>query len=279
MNQIELQVLDYAHFSHDAKDAEAIIFLHFGGRNLMMWEQVLPYFNDKYRLILVDLRGHGKSDVPATGYHIDQMASDVNGVIEHLNVQKAHIVGSSLDAEVALSLAANYAEKVSSLVLEGALYSENGPYGIWQGNDSGFEQYVEGILEQTRNTPDATYSSLDATYSSLDTLVANGLNHFQDAGPALVKALEPVVIYGAYQQNNGNYANIWGKVSSEAYASHYFNYRFEEYYKKVNCPLLMLPDDESFNDERMSSIMKKFSDLTPHGQILEVKGWQHASGW
>ena len=54
-HQINLRIHD-----HD-KDAAPIIFLHFSGANLMMWQPALPYFQDRYRLILVDLRGHGQS--------------------------------------------------------------------------------------------------------------------------------------------------------------------------------------------------------------------------
>ena len=105
VNGIRLQVRE------DASESETIVFLHFSGGNLMMWEGVLPYFQNRYHLITLDLRGHGKSDSPKAGYHINQMAADVVGVMEQLGVQKAYIVGSSLGAEVGLSLPANYPEK------------------------------------------------------------------------------------------------------------------------------------------------------------------------
>ncbi len=124
VNQIELQIREYE------QEGDAIIFLHFSGVNLMMWQRIIPYFQEHYRLILVDLRGHGKSDKPETGYHMDEMARDVIGVMQHLKLERAHIVGSSLGAEVGLSIAANYPEKVISLVCDGALCSEYGPYGI-----------------------------------------------------------------------------------------------------------------------------------------------------
>ncbi len=138
VNQIELQIREYK------QEGDAIIFLHFSGANLMMWQRVVPYFQDRYRLILVDLRGHGKSDRPETGYHVDEMARDVVGIMEHLKLERAHIVGSSLGAEVGLSLAANYPEKVISLVCDGALSSEYGPYGTWEGSETDFEEHVAG---------------------------------------------------------------------------------------------------------------------------------------
>jgi pimeloyl-ACP methyl ester carboxylesterase len=136
VNQVELQVRDYG------GDGEGVIFLHFSGANLMMWQPILPYFQDDYRLILVDLRGHGKSDKPETGYHMDEMAGDVIGIMEHLELDRAHIVGSSLGGEVGLSLAANFPDKVISLVCEGAPYSEYGPYSTWEGSEADFEGHV-----------------------------------------------------------------------------------------------------------------------------------------
>ena len=68
--EVELQVREYA------LAGDTVVFLHFGGGNLRMWDGVVPYFEDKYHLVLIDLKGHGKSDKPATGYHVDQLAEE-----------------------------------------------------------------------------------------------------------------------------------------------------------------------------------------------------------
>ena len=59
VGQVDFEVRDYEHHG------QTIVFLHFSGANLMMWSPVLPYFQDQYRLVLLDLRGHGRSDKPA----------------------------------------------------------------------------------------------------------------------------------------------------------------------------------------------------------------------
>ena len=156
VGSIEVQVREYE------REGDAVIFLHFGGANLVMWQDVVPYFRGDYRLILVDLRGHGKSDKPQTGYHIDEMARDVAGVMTHLKIERAHIVGSSLGAEVGLSMAANDPEKVTSLVCEGALYSEYGPYGVWEGSEAEFKAHVARTLEKRRDTAEPVFASVDA---------------------------------------------------------------------------------------------------------------------
>ena len=61
-----------------------------------------------------------------------------------------------------LSLAANYPAKVISLVCDGALSSEFGPYGTWEGSEQEFQLHIARQLEKMHNTPEATYPSVDA---------------------------------------------------------------------------------------------------------------------
>lgn len=265
VNQIELQIRDFE------RAGAAIIFLHFSGANLMMWQRVIPYFQDQYRLILVDLRGHGKSDKPETGYHIDEMARDVIGVMQHLKLERAHIVGSSLGAEVGLSIAANYPEKVLSLVCDGALSSEYGPYGIWDGSETDFEAHVARQLEKMRAAPETLFPSVDA-------LVDRRREIFEKYG-WWNEYVEAVERYGAYKVDAGKYRQGFGKQAMADYMGHYFHYRFEDYYSKVKCPLLMLPGEDVLDNERETAVMEGLRALAEQAQIVKVGGWLHPYGW
>jgi pimeloyl-ACP methyl ester carboxylesterase len=264
-NQIELQIREYE------QAGEAIIFLHFSGANLIMWQRIVPYFEDHYRLILVDLRGHGKSDKPETGYHMDEMARDIMGIIHHLKLERVHIVGSSLGAEVGLSLAANYPEKVISLVCDGALSSEYGPYGVWEGSEEDFKEHVKRQLENLRNTPETFFPSVDA-------LVDNRRKALEKIG-WWNEYVEAGVRYGAYKIAEGKYSRGFRKHAMENYMQHYFRYRFEDYYRKVQSPLLMLPDEETLENERERTAMEGLRELAKQGEIVEVSGWVHPYGW
>lgn len=264
-NQIELQIREYE------QGGEAIIFLHFSGANLMMWQRIIPYFQGAYHLILLDLRGHGKSDKPGTGYHMDGMARDVIGMMQHLKLERAHIVGSSLGAEVGLSMAANYPEMVTSLICDGALSSEFGPYGIWEGSETDFEAHAARQLERMHNTPEKIFPSLDA-------LVDNSREVLEKYGwwNEYIEAMER---YGAYQQDKGKFTQSFRKPARENYMQHYFHYRFEDYYRKVKCPLLMLPGEDLLENEREKSAMQGLAALAGHAEIVEVNGWMHPYGW
>jgi pimeloyl-ACP methyl ester carboxylesterase len=262
---IELQIREYE------RKAEAIIFLHFGGGNLMVWQRVVPYFQDTYRLILADLRGHGKSDKPRWGNHIDQMARDVAGVMEYLEIDRAHIIGSSLGAEVGLSLAANFPERVISLVCEGALYSEYGPYGIWDGLEADFKKFVYQQLKDLRERAEAVFPSIEA-------LVAARREKFVKYG-WWNEYVEAFTVYDACEISDGKYSFSTQKYSKEEYLERYYAYRFEDYYQKVKCPLLMLPDEEAQQDERIKQAMQGLCKLVSKGKIVAVPGWVHPYGW
>ena len=263
-NQIEMQIREYEH------GGEAIIFLHFSGANLMMWQRVVPTFQDRFRLILVDLRGHGKSDKPDGGYHMDEMARDVEGIMQQLNLESAHIVGSSLGAEVGLSLAANYPERVRSLVCDGALSSEFGPYGTWEGSEAEFEEHVASQLERIRDAPELFFPSIEAFVADRRQLFEkyDWWNEWH----------ETAVRYDAYKLAEGKYRKSFGKKANENYMSHYFYYRFEEYYPKVTCPVLMLAEKEA-DDAREIAAMEGLCQLAGRGEITKISGWAHPYCW
>ncbi|OGN95228.1 MAG: hypothetical protein A2Z71_07810 [Chloroflexi bacterium RBG_13_50_21] len=265
VDHIELQIRDYQH------EGDAIVFLHFSGANLMMWQGAVPYFQGHYRLILVDLRGHGRSDTPANGYHMDHMAYDVAGIMTALKLERAHIIGSSLGAEVGLSLAATYPEKVISLVCDGALSSEYGPYGTWDGPLTDFEKHVTRLLDKMQAAPERIYPSVEA-------LVEKSREDLAEIGwwNEHVEAMER---YGAYRLSDGTYTKSFIKPARFEYMQHYFHYRLEDYYRRVMCPLLMLPGEDVFENKLEQAAMEGLSKLTSQAEIVKVCGWVHPYGW
>lgn len=261
---IELQVREYK------QDGQAVIFLHFGGGNLMMWQGVVPYFQSKYHLVLFDLKGHGKSDKPATGYHIDEMAREVAVSMQELQLAQAHIVGSSLGAEVGLSLAVNYPERVLSLVCDGALFSEYGPYGVWEGTQEEFEAHAAQRLEKIRTTP-------PKEYPSVDDLVEANRKMFEEYG-WWSEVFEAVKRYDAIEIGEGRYIGSWG-LMAEDYTKHYLFSRFEDYYRRLKCPVLMLPDTYPGQSDREKEVMQGLFKLVGRGEIVAVPEWVHPFGW
>lgn len=114
---------------------EPLLLLHPGGfLASFVWEQVTRQLGSNYRIIAVDLRGHGQSDKPEAGYQLEMLASDLEQVLDFLQIDKAHLVGNSLGAETAVVMAAQIPHKVKSLVLlDGGMLPYVGPDGEKEG--------------------------------------------------------------------------------------------------------------------------------------------------
>lgn len=84
---------------------------------LDMWHRVLPAIQDKYRAIVLDNRGVGRSDVPRGPYKISRMAKDVVAVMDAAGIGRAHILGASMGGMIAQELALRFPERVISLIL------------------------------------------------------------------------------------------------------------------------------------------------------------------
>jgi pimeloyl-ACP methyl ester carboxylesterase len=264
-NGVELQVRDHDH------PGDTVVFLHFSGANLMMWERALPCFLDRYRVLLVDLRGHGKSEVPGSGYLMDEMARDVIGVMQQLGIKRAHVVGSSLGAEVGLAMAANHGDRVDSLACDGALYGEYGPYGTWEGTEDGYREHVTHLLEKMRGAPEAAFPSVDA-------LVEHSRSRLATLGwwNADVEAMER---YGARRSGDGSYRKSFSKAARLDYMEHYYQYRLEDYYRRITCPLLMLPESDDVENGSVKDAMEGLRCLAARARIEVVRGWVHPYGW
>ena len=95
-----------------------IVMLHGLGGNLAIWHMhVVPLLRDKFRLTTFDMRGHGRSGMPQSGYTTRHIAEDVRGLMDALGIEKAHLAGHSMGADVSLHFAMCYPERAGRLVL------------------------------------------------------------------------------------------------------------------------------------------------------------------
>lgn len=104
------------------RDGEPVVLVHGFACNVeFQWGPVVPKLAREYRVIALDCRGHGKSDKPhdADAYGL-KMVDDVKRLLDHLQLERAHIVGYSMGAGIAARFAAMYPDRTLSLVMGGA---------------------------------------------------------------------------------------------------------------------------------------------------------------
>lgn len=120
--QMDGKTIAYSNGSgHPSEDAPLIVFLHGAGMDHSVWVMPARYFaRHGYRVMALDLPGHGRSDGPALD-NIDEMADWVRELIEHAwaSPSETILAGHSMGSLICMSLAARYPDTVAKVVLLG----------------------------------------------------------------------------------------------------------------------------------------------------------------
>jgi len=98
-------------------DGPPLLFIHGLGSSLRDWEYQIDAFSGRFRVITVDLRGHGRSDKPKGPYSIELFAEDVGAFLKQVVKEPAHVVGLSMGGAVAYHLALDYKHLLRSIVI------------------------------------------------------------------------------------------------------------------------------------------------------------------
>ena len=94
-----------------------LVMLHAFSLSGKMWDQFIPEFKDHFKLILIDLRGHGKSTNPSKVFTHRQSALDVYALLDKLRVKRFNALGFSSGANTLIHMATLQPERIEKLVL------------------------------------------------------------------------------------------------------------------------------------------------------------------
>lgn len=101
-----------------------VVLIHGYTDNARDWVPLIPFLNAHYRLIVVDIRGHGQSDKPECCYAKIDFAYDIKLLLDALHIRKADIVGHSLGSMITQVLAEQWPDRVRKVIL---ISSTGGP--------------------------------------------------------------------------------------------------------------------------------------------------------
>src|SRR5947209_6975260 len=95
-----------------------VVMVHGITGNQAIWHlEIIPALMQEYRLTTYDLRGHGYSDMPPTGYTTADHARDLDHLLDELGIEHTCLVGHSFGAEIALHYAILHPQRVNRLAL------------------------------------------------------------------------------------------------------------------------------------------------------------------
>ena len=191
-----------AYVEMGVEDGEPLVLIHGMTDNSRSWSLIAPYFAEAgYHIYMIDLRGHGETDQPETGfYSTADYAADVAAFMDAKGIEKADIVGHSLGSMTAQTFELLYPEKCCHVVWEstapvnadalGTYYYEYGAslgadghpddefMEAWYTNPNPVdEEFLKYEMEESQALPGAdwiriaggaSFSNLDPYYTYMD---------------------------------------------------------------------------------------------------------------
>ncbi len=106
------------HYQRTGGEKPPVVLCHGFSDCHLAWTRTAQALEDSFDLIMVDARGHGYSDKPASGYSAADHAADIAGLIEGLGLEKPALIGHSMGGRTVAQLAADYSQLASRIVLE-----------------------------------------------------------------------------------------------------------------------------------------------------------------
>ncbi|UCC39632.1 MAG: alpha/beta hydrolase [Candidatus Aminicenantes bacterium] len=175
------------------KGEPAIVFIHGWCCDRTYWEAQLPYFAQKYKVVTIDLAGHGESGLDRKEWTMGAFGEDVIAVINKLNLDQVVLVGHSMGGPVILEAARRMPKRVIGLV--GVDTLQNFEFKFTQEQiDEFFTPLRSNFVESSRNFVRSMF-----TPTSDSALVEKIANDMSSAPPDVgIGALEGYVDF----QNN-----------------------------------------------------------------------------
>jgi 3-oxoadipate enol-lactonase len=132
--------------------APILVFSNSLGSNLSMWDPQASALQKEFRVLRYDTRGHGQSSVTPGPYSIDQLARDVVGLLDKLQLERVHFCGLSMGGQTGMWLALNAPIRLNRLILSNTA-AKIGTPEIWNSRieavrKGGMESISTAVMER-----------------------------------------------------------------------------------------------------------------------------------
>lgn len=109
-------------FTDPWKNADTLVMLHSAMSSARRYYSLVPALARHYRVVRMDLRGHGESEVPPADsvLNMDRLVQDVRELFDAIEADKVHLLGNSAGGYIAQSVTIQHPDKVKSLLLFGS---------------------------------------------------------------------------------------------------------------------------------------------------------------
>ena len=117
IKKIHLEDLTVNYYDNLNVNKQAIVFIHGLGQNLNSWINQIEFFNNEFRVIALDLRGHGLSSKGNKKITINQFSEDIISLLNFLSIESANFIGFSLGGLICQQLTIKFQHRIHSVSL------------------------------------------------------------------------------------------------------------------------------------------------------------------
>jgi len=242
--------IDIYYEVHGPSDAPPLICIEGWGYSLWMWFRQIPTFKEKYRCVVFDNRGVGRSSMPDYPYTMKMFANDTIGLMDALDIPSAHILGISMGGFIAQQVAISYPEKVRSLILGSTSFA--GPNSISAADKT--QALMFASATETLSKEQAMEMRYSVTFSP---------NFYEENKPLIKQIIEwrekrPQPLYARANQ-----------------ASATLGLNLEPEVEEISCPVLVIHGDSDLIVPSKNAEM--LADALPKAKLVLIEGGPHLS--
>ncbi|MEX0807055.1 MAG: alpha/beta fold hydrolase [Candidatus Binatia bacterium] len=220
---------------------------------------VVPFLSKRFRTIIFDPRGTGRSSKPDHGYTISQFARDSIACLAHLGVRRCHAVGFALGAQIVQAMAIERPDLIATLTMAGVgagtKATEGGPREASHDEEreireQGFERFIRGHVENTHMAFNSVF------FSQHPEVVA-----------ALSQALWQRQTSPEQFRHHSAARRTWDTLGNAG---------------KIKVPTLILcgaADDVNRGGSTPAGTAKKLAELVPGAELALIDGVKHMTFW
>jgi 3-oxoadipate enol-lactonase len=231
--------LHYEEYGH----GEPLVLVHGLGSSTRDWEKQIAELSARYRLILPDVRGHGRSDKPRGPYSIASFSADLVALLEHLNLSQVHLVGLSMGGMIAFQLAVDQPGLLKSLCI-------------------------------VNSAPEVKIRSANDAWQWFKRWSLMRLLSLETIGIALAGKLFPLPAQAELRQKM---AERWAKNDKRAYLASFdaiVGWGVQERLSQVACPTLVISADRDYTPV---ALKESYVKLLPDGRLVVIADSRHAT--
>jgi len=239
------------HFDHDDCSLHyeeygrgaPVLLVHGLGSSCQDWEYQIPALAARYRVIAVDVRGHGRSDKPHERYSIAGFSADIEALLEHLQLGPVHLVGLSMGGMIGFQLAVDQPQLLKSLTI-------------------------------VNSAPEVKIKSFDDFRQFAKRWLLARVFSMEAIGKALGKNLFPNPEQAELRQK---IARRWAQNDKRAYLASFsaiVGWGVQGQLSRISCPTLIVTADRDYTPV---ALKETYTRLIPDARLVVIANSRHAS--